>query len=191
MTGAECGPRDASAQAPAECRFQGEALSLAVKAAEIIVVGNIQPEAGNAILPLQPETFLKGPARNDPLPLQTVPTATEGGCPRATVAPGDRVLAILGGGNGSYPGQWPEARFVYHLKDGTALPDAGGKTVSEENLIVVIRDLTGQFAVPAANKESGAAIDWRGTVLPVGSTLLVVFAISLFLMKYWHKIDPS
>ena len=181
----------AKAQAPAGCSFAGDDFSLAIKTADIVAVGAIQPDAGDGIVRFVPETFLKGPARTDPLLLQLVASSPAVGCRRANVTPGERVLAILGSGSGDFAGQWPEARFVYHLRDGTAVPDAGGKTVSEENLVVVIRDLTGQFAVPAATNESGASIDWRGTVLPVGATLIAVFIISLFLMKYWHKIDPT
>ena len=54
-----------------------------------------------------------------------------------------------------------------------------------------IRTVTGQYAVPAADDEEGATLDWMKVVLPVGLATLGVFAVSLVLMRMWHKIDPS
>ena len=131
---------------------------------------------------------MKGPASGSPILLRSPNSVSS--CPRAELADGSRILAILRAGDRDL--DWPWAWDVYLLKDGLAT-NAGANPVSlpEADLIRSIRDVTGQFAVPAKTADEGASIDWVGTVVPMTAALLVVFAISLVLMRAWHRIDPS
>lgn len=63
--------------------------------------------------------------------------------------------------------------------------------MSESGLIELIRHETNQFAVPAQSAAEGEGIDWVWTVLPVGGATLAILAVSLYLMRIWHRIDPS
>jgi len=132
---------------------------------------------------------LKGPASGSPILLRRSQDEFSS-CPIAGFADGSRVLAILRSGDRDI--DWPFAWDVYLLKDGVATN--GGaivEVIPEAELIRSIRDITGQYAVPAKTSEEGASIDWVGTVVPMTAALLVVFAISLVLMRTWHRIDPS
>jgi hypothetical protein len=50
---------------------------------------------------------------------------------------------------------------------------------------------TDQVVVPAASEDEEQGIEWRSTVLPIAVALGVIFVIGLFLMRIWHRIDPS
>ena len=88
--------------------------------------------------------------------------------------------------------QWPAAGRTFQLEEGRALRYDGEQlNLTEGEFVQDIRDLTGQYAVPAATDSEGEGIEWGGTVAPVAGVLLVVFAIGLVLMRIWHRIDPS
>jgi hypothetical protein len=57
--------------------------------------------------------------------------------------------------------------------------------------VSLVRGITEQYAVPAASAGDGAGIDWWKTVLPVGVATLALFGVGLYLMRIWHRIDPS
>jgi hypothetical protein len=62
---------------------------------------------------------------------------------------------------------------------------------AEADLVEEIRGITGQYAVPPQSESEGQGIDWWKTVLPVGGAVLGIFVVGLFLMRIWHRIDPS
>jgi hypothetical protein len=86
--------------------------------------------------------------------------------------------------------EWPLTNQVYVLDQGRAHME-GDKDRTEAEVVNAIRGVTGQYAVPAANDDEGAGIDWKSTVLPLGIALALIFAIGLVLMRLWHRIDPS
>jgi hypothetical protein len=45
--------------------------------------------------------------------------------------------------------------------------------------------------VPAQTNSQGASLDWIKVVLPTALVVLAVFGIGLYLMKIWHRIDPT
>jgi hypothetical protein len=160
-------------------------LGPAVTDAALIVVGTVVP--GSQAVALRPEAFLKGPAVAGDIQLSAEAGATSP-CMLASLHPGQRVLVILGGG-GAAPIQWPGAAQVWVLQGGQALSGAGDSR-TETELIGQIRLLTGQYAVPA-DSSGGVGITWKGTILPLGGALVVIFVLGLVLMRTWHRIDPS
>jgi hypothetical protein len=87
---------------------------------------------------------------------------------------------------------WPDASRAFLLDREVASNAATPPwVVPEHELAGRIQDLTGQASVPVQSTDEGRHIDWWGTVVPVGSALIVVFAIGLLLMRTWHRIDPS
>lgn len=137
---------------------------------------------------VHPEAFLKGPASGGDL-------VFAGGLPepcRGTPArPGERVILLVAGRDGAL--SWPSPERVYRLVDGAAQTTLRGdtSTVPESEFLATLRSLTNQYAVPAGSGGDGAGIDWVGTVLPVAGALVAVFVVGLFLMRIWHRIDPS
>jgi hypothetical protein len=161
-------------------------LTLLVKAAPVVVVAHVTA-ASDGDATLIPEAFLKGAATTDPISLHNTDTNDDCMAPNFTL--GQRVVAIIevqASGD-----RWPPAGGVYELEDGKALSTTGRAYTTEADLIQQIRSQTDQYAVPAQTKAEGASIDWTKTVLPVGVALLVVFGIGLWLMKIWHRIDPT
>ncbi|MGE3074323.1 MAG: hypothetical protein AB7N24_13820 [Dehalococcoidia bacterium] len=149
---------------------------------EMIVIGEVV-STGTDSLDLKPEAFLKGPATPDEITF----SGDDLGCPRADLKVGDRALVyVFDAAQPSYP----LINQVYLLRDGRAIQE-GSETLTEVEVVGDIRGLTGQYAVPASNKDDGAGIDWSNTVLPLGVVLLIIFGIGLVLMRVWHRIDPS
>ncbi|MCC6382204.1 MAG: hypothetical protein IT304_06820 [Dehalococcoidia bacterium] len=154
--------------------------------ARLVVVASVS-SAGNGAAVLQPEAYLKGTASGGQLRLAEY---TAPGCDFPSLAPGQRILALLSESDGRLG--WPTFSQLYVLADGRSVggreqADAG----TEAALVARVRALTDQYAVPAATKDEGVGVDWRATVVPVGLALAVVFAIGLVLMRVWHRIDPS
>ncbi len=155
---------------------------------EMIVIGTVRTENGGGLARIEPESFLKGAASREPVRPRYPPA--EGECPLARLEDGARIAAFLTARDGAVA--WPEAGQVFWLSGGDAVRGGPSPTTTRETtLITNVRHITGQFAVPAETPGEGASIDWVGTVLPVGGGLLVVFAISLVLMRVWHRIDPT
>lgn len=147
--------------------------------AETIVVATVrQADTEKAVL--APEAFLKGPVTAGDLVLRPTGTAE---C-RAEFHPGERVLALLDGN------AWPHGGAVYRLLDGDAVR-VDGERAPEQALIDDIRGVTEQYAVPPRSAAESQGIDWWKTVVPVGAAVIAIFIAGLFLMRIWHRIDPS
>ena len=163
-------------------------LQLSLAPAKVIVIATVGPIVDRATVTLQPEAYLKGAASGASIVLRLPETRPS--CPIADFPPGSRVLAILESSDGAL--SWPTPDGVFRLFANTAttmIPNP--VSLPEADLVRSIRDVTGQYAVPAKTADEGASIDWIGTVVPMTAALLVVFAISLVLMRAWHRIDPS
>ncbi len=161
-------------------------LQLLVREASVIVVADVSSaSAGNATL--QPEAFLKGAATADPITLRNPDPAND--CMAPDFVAGERVLAIIA--PAAAAGRWPTAAGLYRLSGGQAINRGGLPQVTEAELINEIRQQTNEYAVPARTRSEGAGINLAKTVLPVGAALILIFGIGLYLMKSWHRIDPS
>ena len=153
-----------------------------------IVVGTVQTRRGSEAVSIEPELFLKGAASGEPIQLQ--PPEPGGPCDPALLNDGDRVLLFLQSSDNHLV--WPSDGYMFLLYEGLATNNGNTLiTLSETELVENVRQVTGQFAVPAETSGEGARIDWVGTVVPVGGGLVVILVISLALMGLWHRIDPS
>jgi len=148
----------------------------------VIVVGRTEP-APQGGLQLRPEVYLRGPAMGGALVL--VPR--DDGCPQAAVRPGERVLAALEPAPGGW--RWPAVGQLFVLQEGRAEAD-DGRVMPEAEAVEALRRTTGQLAYPAAADDAGG-FDWLRGGLPVGVALAAVFGLGLYLMRLWHRIDPT
>jgi hypothetical protein len=162
-------------------------LATRVQEADLVVLGTVTA-SGASDATIVPTAFLKGPAQPGEVVVHRPTQDPE--CPLADIQAGTRVLAMISSSSGTL--QWPEGGQLYLLRDGNATngPPAP-ETTTETVLLQQIRSLTNQYAVPAASNSEGASLDWLKTVIPVTLALLVVFGIGLYLMRIWHRIDPS
>ena len=153
---------------------------------DAVVVGAVAERAGGvAILP---EFWLKGAASAGAIPLAV---GDGRDCPLAPLPPaGTRALAALRReGTGYAP---PPASALFVIADGVAVSGASPPArLPEAELVARIRAVTGQYAVPAAAPAEGASLDWVRVVAPVAGAILAIFAVSLLLMRLWHRIDPT
>ena len=162
-------------------------LATRVQEADLVVIGTVTGASATDAT-IVPVAFLKGPAQAGEIVVRRPPQEPE--CPLAEIQAGTRVLAMISSSSGILA--WPDGGGLYLLRDGKATngPPAP-ETTTETALLQQIRSLTNQYAVPAASKNEGASLDWLKTVVPVSLALLVVFGIGLYLMRIWHRIDPS
>jgi hypothetical protein len=130
-----------------------------------------------------PEAFLKGPVTAGDLVL-TNPDRNST-CTPADFVEGGRVVLFLS------TNRWPDSGSVLHLVDGEARWLGDAYTVPEQQLVDDIRTITEQYAVPPASSSESQGIEWWKTVVPVGGAVLGIFIVGLFLMRIWHRIDPS
>jgi hypothetical protein len=162
-------------------------MAMRVAQADLIVLGMVTAASATSAR-IAPTAYLKGPAQAGEVEVRRSGRETE--CPLADLQPGTRVVALLQSASGMMA--WPDATQVYDLRGGQATsgpPSNDAKPESE--LLQEIRTVTNQYAVPAANADEGASLDWVKTVVPVSVALLIVFGIGLVLMRTWHRIDPS
>jgi len=172
-----------------------ERLRLMVESATMIVIGRVTSIAEGAApgatetAHVQPEAFLKGPSTGAELRFERQGPVMP--CQYAEFEVDDRIIVISQ--ERTEPFDWPSPSASFRLTDGRAMSfnPADTRETTELALVARIRSITGQYAVPAASSDEGASLDWVGTVLPVGAGLLVIFGISLVLMRLWHRIDPS
>jgi hypothetical protein len=159
-----------------------------VESSDIVALGKVT-SVGPTEAAITPTAYLKGPAQAGDLVIRRSSQPAE--CPLAGFAQGDQVLVMLSSGVDGFV--WPDAEWAYHLSGGTATADDGAvrDVQAEDTLISQIRSLTNQYAVPAGSNSEGASIDWVTTVLPITGALVIVFGIGLYLMRIWHRIDPS
>jgi len=143
---------------------------------------------------ITPEAYLKGPVSASDVVVQ----AAGPGCAGVPLEQGERVLLMLPNSGGNL--LWPmldSPGGAYRLVDGRAvnLDPRVTQTVdsapTESDVVEHIRSVTGQYAVPATSPSEGASLDWFKVVAPVTIACLIVFGIGLWLMKIWHRIDPT
>lgn len=152
----------------------------------LILIGTAAAEGESLVI--EPEGFLRGTASREPLRLAEAPF--DPACAPAPLRPGERYLLFLD--VDAAGAHWPAAGAAFLLRDSRATRlDGGLPAAPEADVVSRVRAVTGQYAVPAREGQSGAGIDFRGTILPVGAILAAVFGIGLVLMRIWHRIDPS
>lgn len=156
---------------------------------DVAVIGTVSVYNSGGRFVLVPEAFLKGPVSAEGIRPQ--PRAPSDSCLGAVLEDGQRVLLFLDEQDGTF--LWPSPGQVFWLENGMAT--GGGSNaaapVAERDLVARIRTVTGQYAIPAKDAGEGAGIDWTSTVLPVGGAIIGLFVVGLFLMRIWHRIDPS
>ena len=175
-----------AARAHDDCpHFDLDDLFASIEDVDVIVVGELVTEAGAPAI--APEAYLKGPAIAEALPLSDSPTD----CDRAALpAEGARVLAALRREGGGF--QWPVPAALFVIEEGVATNgDDAPVSLSEDDLVTRIREISGQYAVLATDESEGASIDWLRVVLPVTLAAIVILAIALVLLRIWHRIDPE
>ncbi len=154
----------------------------------LIVVGRVE-RVDEADAEVDPEQILKGSVQGTTLRLPH--PGLVGLCGNAVLEPGDQVLLLLRV-EGGLP-EWPTVDQAYYLRDGmwaNGNPTAY-RLYREQELIDMVTSATNQVVVPAQTEDEGEGIEWGTTVLPIAVALGVVFVIGLFLMRIWHRIDPS
>ena len=162
-------------------------------AASIVVIGTVTTVDSESA-DLKPEAFLKGPTSAAQL---VIGGPVIIGCYRVALHSGDRVLLTLSSDKGVLG--WPLADGVgsYLLQDGRAVSlntfnkQTAANAPTEAAVVDHIRGITGQYAIPATSNSQGASLDWLKVVLPVALVTLAIFGIGLYLMKIWHRIDPT
>ena len=175
-----------TARAHDDCpHFDLDDLFASVEDVDVIVIGQLGTEAGSPVI--DPEAYLKGPAIAEMLPLSGRPTE----CDRAVLpAEGARVLVALRREGGGF--QWPVPAALFVLDDGVAANGGDNPvSLSEDDLVTRIREVSAQYAVLATDESEGASIDWLRVVLPVTLAAIVILAIALVLLRIWHRIDPE
>lgn len=175
-----------TANAHEDCpHFDLDDLFASVEDVDVIVVGELVTVAGAPAI--APEAYLKGPAIAEALPLSDRPTE----CDRAVLpVEGSRVLAALRREGGGF--QWPVPAALFVVEDGVATNGGDNPaSLSEDDLVTRIREVSGQYAVLATDASEGASIDWLRVVLPVTIAAIVILAIALVLLRIWHRIDPE
>lgn len=162
-------------------------LAPAVEASNLIVIGRVEPQSNGGARVI-PEAFLEGAASSEPIELRHVEPPSE--CALVEFAEPARVLLFLHvDDDGPH---WPNAARVFWLVDGRATRgDSATESTTEAELVRDIRRITEQYAVPADDPSEGAGIDWWSTIVPVGAASLGLLAVGFYLMRIWHRIDPS
>ena len=159
----------------------------AVEASNIIAIGTVENYNGGGRARILPEAFLKGAAGNDPIDLRYEELE---GCALAQLVEPSRVLVFLHVDDAGPA--WPNAGRVFWLDGGYAQGGGGDATrTTEAELVRDVRHITEQYAIPAANEAEGAEMDWWKTIVPVSAATLGLLAVGLYLMRIWHRIDPS
>lgn len=156
----------------------------AIQTADVIVVGTIASN-DDGHTTIEPEAYLKGPATGRVIVLGARDDST---CAPASVADGDRVIAMLATGADEDTADWPGEGRTFVVNEGQT--NLGGAAVSEETVIEALREVTGVYAVPAGS-DAGISFNLSGSILPVGIVIGAIFGIGLVLMRVWHRIDPS
>lgn len=165
-------------------------MTQAVQASTVILVAHVAALTPGEHVTLVPEAVLKGAVPNSSVEIP-YPASVPNGCQLASFTDGSRVFVFLGASDGQL--LWPSRPQLFVLNDGAAVQqeNQGLGAQTETSLVSLVRGITNQYAVPAQTRAEGASIDWMHTVLPVGAALLLVFGIGLWLMKIWHRIDPT
>ena len=162
--------------------FDLDDLRLSIEDFDVIVIGELT--SGSGATTIEPEAYLKGSAITQALVLANAPSE----CAEANLPPsGARVVVALRQAVGGF--QWPVPAALFVVEGGIATNGADPPlSLSEDELISRIREVSGQYAVPAS--ESGS-IDWLRVVLPVVLAAIVILGIGLVLLRIWHRIEPE
>ena len=64
-------------------------------------------------------------------------------------------------------------------------------SLTEDDLVSRIREVSGQYAVLATDPSEGASVNWLGVVLPVALAAALILGIALVLLRIWHRIEPE
>lgn len=175
-----------AARAHEDCpHFDLDDLWASFEDVDVIVVGEVVDLGGAPAI--QPEAYLKGSALAQPLRFSTAPSE----CERAELPPeGARVVVGLRRDGRTF--QWPVPAALFVVEGGIAT-NGGDAPVSlpEDELVSRIREVSGQYAVLAADESEGASIDWLRVVLPVTLAAILILAIALVLLRIWHRIEPE
>ena len=172
-------------QAHEDCpHFDLADLRASVDDMDVIVAGELVDEDG--VPAIQPEVYLKGSAVTGPLPLAATSDCAQAGLPAA----GSRVVVALRREGGGF--QWPVPAALFAVEDGIAT-SGGDPPVSlpEDELVSRIREVSGQYAVLAADPSEGVSVNWLGVVLPVALAAAIILGIALVLLRIWHRIEPE
>ncbi len=148
----------------------------------MIVIGELT-SAGETPT-IEPEAYLKGSAITQALVLANAPSE----CAEANLPlSGARVVVALRQAVGGF--QWPVPAALFVVEGGIATNGADPPlSLPEDELISHIREVSGQYAVPASESSS---IDWLRVVLPVVLAAIVILGIGLVLLRIWHRIEPE
>jgi hypothetical protein len=165
-----------------------------VAAANMIVIGRVASIDTNSAH-IAPEAFLKGPASASEIVIEG---GHQAGCASVALEQNQRVLLSLRSDSAGVVA-WPliDNGPSYLLENGRAisLDPRNNQTIdnapTEASVVDHIRGITEQYAVPAQTASEGASLDWVKVVLPTALVVLAVFGIGLYLMKIWHRIDPT
>ena len=174
-----------------------EELTARIRDADLVVLGDVidavsEPGVDRDTLRLRPIAFFKG---NPSAALINVQVRLPGPClnPSVYFGPGARLLLIAQSVGGTVV--FPEPERVYSIDKvlGVSLALNRGDTVivQDVELFTRIRTITGQMSVAAESKEEGAGIEWWKTIVPVLVALAFIGGAGFFLMRIWHRIDPS
>ena len=148
-------------------------------------VGNVLETSPKSI-ELHVSAYLKGP----PIAHVLTPRYTDGHC-EAQLSSGDSVVAALKG----FPGAkilWPSKGSVFFIKRGNVFDDEGSNLgITRDQLIKVLRESTGQYAIPAKFSSEAASLNMRSVIIPVLIAAVCILGIGLFLQRIWQKIDPE
>lgn len=163
-----------------------------IAASKVIVIGTVSQVNGAAAF-ITPEAFLKGSVSAHDIVIEQGPA----GCAPIPIGTGGHMLLMLGGDGPTLT--WPllDSPGSYALESGHAVSmnpanhQTVGNSPTQAVLVDHIRSITGQYAVPAQSNSEGASLNWLKVVVPVTVVVLIVFAIGLYLMKIWHRIDPT
>jgi hypothetical protein len=170
-----------------------EGLRLLVTSSPLVVIGTVNevsnPESATGTFSVAPEAFLRGSASTRAIRFEREGPMMP--CGQSGMSVNDRVL--IAAQDGTEPFSWPFVEATFFLTNGEARSanPADTRVWSETELVETIRGHTGQFVVPAQSEDEGEGIEWGTTVLPIAVALGIVFVIGLFLMRIWHRIDPS
>ena len=63
--------------------------------------------------------------------------------------------------------------------------------ITRDQLIKVLRESTGQYAIPAKFSSEAASLNIRSVIIPVLIAAVCILGIGLFLQRIWQKIDPE
>ncbi len=174
-----------TARAHEDCpHFDLDDLRVALEDFDVVVVGEVATVVGTPAI--EPEVYLKGSAVTGALALDDTSECEGADLPAA----GTRVVVALRREAGAF--QWPVPAALFVVEGGTATNGADPPvSLTEDDLVSRIRQVSGQYAVLATDPSEGASVNWLGVVLPVALAAALILGIALVLLRIWHRIEPE